>query len=186
MAPFSSLNVKDVENLSFRVPVTCALQVLLQYLQSASELSTKPRDRTDGPCLADGLTGSLGQHCAAELLRHGYGVIGTARLRARDEASRLRWPVSQASCAGRVIPKCLRGGRRAFFLDSSDRSIAKCGACCRFCERPRPTTTARRLRCCIGADDYGDLVDRQGSSPFGVIDQHSGTYQTHLTPIRKW
>ncbi len=35
-----------------------------------------------------GVTGYIGQHCAAELLRQGYEVVGTVRSRAKAEATR--------------------------------------------------------------------------------------------------
>jgi dihydroflavonol-4-reductase len=42
------------------------------------------RDRV----LLTGITGYIGQHCAAELLREGYDVVGTIRSRAKSEATR--------------------------------------------------------------------------------------------------
>lgn len=38
--------------------------------------------------LLTGVTGYIGQHCAAELLRRGYEVVGTIRSRAKAEATR--------------------------------------------------------------------------------------------------
>jgi len=38
--------------------------------------------------LLTGITGYIGQHCAAELLRGGYAVVGTVRSRARADATR--------------------------------------------------------------------------------------------------
>ena len=38
--------------------------------------------------LLTGGTGYIGQHCAAELLRQGYEVVGTVRSRAKAEATR--------------------------------------------------------------------------------------------------
>ena len=39
--------------------------------------------------LVTGITGYIGQHCAAELLRQGYEVIGTIRSRSKAEATRI-------------------------------------------------------------------------------------------------
>jgi len=38
--------------------------------------------------LVTGITGYIGQHCAAELLRHGYEVVGTIRSRSKADATR--------------------------------------------------------------------------------------------------
>lgn len=38
--------------------------------------------------LLTGITGYIGQHCAAELLRQGYAVVGTVRSRAKADATR--------------------------------------------------------------------------------------------------
>ena len=38
--------------------------------------------------LLTGVTGYIGQHCAAELLRQGYEVVGTVRFRAKADATR--------------------------------------------------------------------------------------------------
>lgn len=38
--------------------------------------------------LLTGITGYVGQHCAAELLRNGYGVVGTIRSRAKAEETK--------------------------------------------------------------------------------------------------
>ena len=38
--------------------------------------------------LLTGVTGYIGQHCAAELLRQGYGVVGTVRSRDKADATR--------------------------------------------------------------------------------------------------
>ena len=38
--------------------------------------------------LLTGITGYIGQHCAAELLRQGYQVVGTIRSRAKADATR--------------------------------------------------------------------------------------------------
>ena len=38
--------------------------------------------------LLTGITGYIGQHCAAELLREGYEVVGTIRSRSKAEATR--------------------------------------------------------------------------------------------------
>lgn len=38
--------------------------------------------------LLTGITGYIGQHCAAELLRQGYGVVGTIRARSKADATR--------------------------------------------------------------------------------------------------
>ena len=38
--------------------------------------------------LLTGITGYIGQHCAAELLKHGYEVVGTIRSRTKAEATR--------------------------------------------------------------------------------------------------
>jgi dihydroflavonol-4-reductase len=38
--------------------------------------------------LLTGVTGYIGQHCAAELLKQGYEVVGTVRSRAKAEATR--------------------------------------------------------------------------------------------------
>ncbi|NDE17190.1 NAD-dependent epimerase/dehydratase family protein [bacterium] len=38
--------------------------------------------------LLTGITGYIGQHCAAELLRNGYGVVGTMRSRAKAEETK--------------------------------------------------------------------------------------------------
>jgi dihydroflavonol-4-reductase len=46
--------------------------------------------------LVTGITGYIGQHCAAELLRQGYQVVGTIRSRSKAEATR--------SAIGRVVP----------------------------------------------------------------------------------
>ena len=37
--------------------------------------------------LVTGVTGYIGQHCAAELLKHGYEVVGTVRSRSKAEAT---------------------------------------------------------------------------------------------------
>ncbi|MEI6432276.1 MAG: NAD-dependent epimerase/dehydratase family protein, partial [bacterium] len=46
--------------------------------------------------LVTGITGYIGQHCAAELLRQGYQVVGTIRSRSKAEATR--------NAIGRVVP----------------------------------------------------------------------------------
>jgi len=38
--------------------------------------------------LLTGVTGYIGQHCAAELLRHGYEVVGTVRSRSKADATK--------------------------------------------------------------------------------------------------
>ena len=38
--------------------------------------------------LLTGVTGYIGQHCAAELLRRDYEVVGTIRTRAKSDATR--------------------------------------------------------------------------------------------------
>ena len=38
--------------------------------------------------LVTGITGYIGQHCAAELLRQGYEVVGTIRSRSKAEETR--------------------------------------------------------------------------------------------------
>jgi dihydroflavonol-4-reductase len=38
--------------------------------------------------LLTGITGYIGQHCAAELLRQGYEVVGTIRSRAKADATK--------------------------------------------------------------------------------------------------
>ena len=49
-----------------------------------------------------GVTGYIGQHCAAELLRQGYEVVGTVRSRAKAEATRTAIakvaPVDKLTC----------------------------------------------------------------------------------------
>jgi dihydroflavonol-4-reductase len=39
--------------------------------------------------LLTGVTGYIGQHCAAELLRQGYEVVGTIRSRAKADSTRI-------------------------------------------------------------------------------------------------
>jgi dihydroflavonol-4-reductase len=46
--------------------------------------------------LVTGITGYIGQHCAAELLRRGYAVVGTIRSRSKAESTR--------NALGRVAP----------------------------------------------------------------------------------
>ena len=54
--------------------------------------------------LVTGITGYIGQHCAAELLRQGYEVVGTIRSRSKADATRgaiaLVAPVDHLSFAG--------------------------------------------------------------------------------------
>ncbi|MFM8278085.1 MAG: GDP-mannose 4,6-dehydratase, partial [Cyanobium sp.] len=38
--------------------------------------------------LLTGITGYIGQHCAFELLRQGYEVVGTMRSRSKADATR--------------------------------------------------------------------------------------------------
>lgn len=38
--------------------------------------------------LLTGITGYIGQHCAAELLRQGYEVVGTIRSRSKADATK--------------------------------------------------------------------------------------------------
>jgi dihydroflavonol-4-reductase len=50
--------------------------------------------------LLTGVTGYIGQHCAAELLRHGYEVVGTVRSAAKAESTRIA--VSQVASVERL------------------------------------------------------------------------------------
>ncbi|NBX34947.1 NAD-dependent epimerase/dehydratase family protein, partial [bacterium] len=38
--------------------------------------------------LVTGISGYIGQHCAAELLRQGYDVVGTVRSRSKAESTK--------------------------------------------------------------------------------------------------
>jgi len=57
-------------------------------LQITSDRSRSFGDRFMEKVLVTGVTGYIGQHCAAELLRHGYQVVGTIRSQSKAESTR--------------------------------------------------------------------------------------------------